>query len=92
MNTERIKEIQSTTAYPDSISVQQALLQVRNECRQQAIDPEWIARLLHKTYERLAPKYGYETRTETKIFDPKSDNGRLMIATCLVISERIRKG
>ncbi len=34
MTTERIKEIQSKTAYPDSISVQQALLQVWNECEQ----------------------------------------------------------
>jgi len=32
MNTERIKEIQSKTAYPNSISVQQALLQVWREC------------------------------------------------------------
>ena len=35
MNTERIKEIQSKTAYPDSLSVQQALLQVWNECEQE---------------------------------------------------------
>lgn len=35
MNTERIKEIQSKTAYPDSISVQQSLLQVWNECIQE---------------------------------------------------------
>jgi len=34
MTTERIKEIQKQTAYPDSISVQQALLQVWNECSQ----------------------------------------------------------
>ena len=34
MNTERIKEIQKETAYPDSISVQQALLKVWNECTQ----------------------------------------------------------
>lgn len=34
MNTERIKEIQSKTAYPDSQSVQQALEQVWNECTQ----------------------------------------------------------
>jgi len=32
MTSERIKEIQQQTAYPDSISVQQALLQVWNEC------------------------------------------------------------
>ena len=37
MNTERIKEIQSKTAYPDSISVQQALLQVWNECEQEQL-------------------------------------------------------
>jgi hypothetical protein len=34
MTVERIKEIQQTTAYPDSISVQQALIQVWNECEQ----------------------------------------------------------
>jgi hypothetical protein len=32
MTSERIKEIQQQTTYPDSISVQQALLQVWNEC------------------------------------------------------------
>ena len=36
MNSKRIKEIQSKTAYPDSISVQQALLQVWNECEQES--------------------------------------------------------
>ena len=35
MNSDRIKEIQKGTAYPDSVSVQQALLQVWNECEQQ---------------------------------------------------------
>ena len=34
MKTDRIKEIQQKTAYPDSISVQQALLKVWNECEQ----------------------------------------------------------
>jgi hypothetical protein len=37
MNTERIKEIQSKTAYPESVSVQQALLQVWNECVQEQL-------------------------------------------------------
>lgn len=37
MTTDRIKEIQSKTAYPDSISVQQALLQVWNECEQEQL-------------------------------------------------------
>lgn len=35
MTTDRIKEIQDETAYPDSISVQQALLKVWNECEQE---------------------------------------------------------
>ena len=37
MTTERIKEIQSKTAYPESVSVQQALLQVWNECKQEQL-------------------------------------------------------
>ncbi len=37
MTTERIKEIQSKTAYPESVSVQQALLQVWNECEQKQL-------------------------------------------------------
>ena len=36
MNADRIKEIQAKTAYPDSISVQQALMQVWNECEPDA--------------------------------------------------------
>ena len=43
---------------------------------------ERLARLFHDTYERLAPKFGYETREETKQFDPESPNGKLMIAVC----------
>jgi hypothetical protein len=39
MTSERIKEIQFETAYPNSISVQQALLKVWNEC-QQTIEPQ----------------------------------------------------
>lgn len=35
MNSDRIKEIQETTAYPESVSVKQALLQVWNECEQE---------------------------------------------------------
>jgi hypothetical protein len=37
MNTERIKEIQQATAYPKSVSVQQALLQVWNETEQEQL-------------------------------------------------------
>jgi len=37
MTTERIKEIQAETGYPDSVSVQQALLKVWNECEQDIV-------------------------------------------------------
>ena len=37
MNTDRIKEIQEETAYPESVSVQQALLKVWNECEQEQL-------------------------------------------------------
>jgi hypothetical protein len=41
-----------------------------------------LARKFHKAYERLAPQFGYETREETREFDPESPNGKLMIAVC----------
>lgn len=41
-----------------------------------------LAVKLHGTYERLAPQYGYETRQETREFDARTPNGRLMIAVC----------
>ena len=37
MNTNRIKEIQQETTYPESISVQQALLKVWNETEQEQL-------------------------------------------------------
>ena len=41
---------------------------------------EKLARQFHEIYERLAPDFGYETRKDTREFDPNSQNGRLMIA------------
>lgn len=35
MTPQRIKEIQAETAYPESVSVQQALLKVWHECGQE---------------------------------------------------------
>lgn len=37
MNSDRIKEIQETTAYPESVSVMLALKQVWNECEQEKV-------------------------------------------------------
>lgn len=41
---------------------------------------EQLAVLFHDQYETLAPKFGYETRPDTKKFDPKTPNGKLMVA------------
>lgn len=53
-----------------------------------------LAVLFHDTYERLAPKYGYETRQDTKRFDPVTPNGQLMVAVCLDLlsQERLWSG
>lgn len=51
MDSERIKAIHQATAYPDSHSVMQALLQVWNECEQEKHSPvpsvEEIYEFLH---------------------------------------------
>jgi len=40
MNSDRIKEIQQTTSYPNNVSVKQALLQVWNECEREKPTPK----------------------------------------------------
>ena len=51
--------------------------------------PLGLAILFHETYEHLAPEFGYETRTETRSFDPDSPNGRLMVAVCEEILRKL---
>jgi len=48
-----------------------------------------LAILFHETYERLAPQFGYETRTETRKFDETTPNGRLMVAVCEEVLRRL---
>ena len=50
-----------------------------------------IAERFHAAYERLASTYGYETRRDTKTFDPASSNGRLMTAVCQEIGNQIER-
>ena len=52
---------------------------------------EQIARQFHDVYERLALQFGYETREDTKVFDPQSKNGRLMIAVCAEVIGEIER-
>lgn len=49
------------------------------------------AKKFHEAYERLAPSFGYETRTETRAFDPESLNGQLMIAVCQEVGDQIEE-
>lgn len=50
-----------------------------------SVTPLQLAVEFHVIYERLAAEYNYTTRTETRIFDPESANGKLMIAVCAEI-------
>ena len=36
----------------------------------------------HEAYEAMAPDFGYQTRPETRSFNPSTPNGQLMIAVC----------
>ena len=69
MNTERIKEIQKETAYPNSVSVQQALLKVWNECEQDGGQPaaseEEISKVIR--YELMFVPYDACDRTAKAI-------------------------
>jgi hypothetical protein len=60
MNSDRIKEIQMATAYPDSQSVQQALLQVWNECQQERMYSEDEVRKLFNQYKEYFSIYRNE--------------------------------
>ena len=51
MTSERIKEIQEQTAYPESRSVNQALLQVWNECSQESYSKKQVLELMKKAFE-----------------------------------------
>lgn len=55
-------------------------------------EAEKWARFFHETYERLAPAFGYETRAETREFDPQSRNGRLMMATVRTVLDAWEAG
>jgi len=44
-----------------------------------------LARRFHELYELTAPMFGYETKKETKEFNPESPNGRLMAWVCFQV-------
>jgi hypothetical protein len=55
------------------------------------VTPLELARFFHDAYEALAPHYGYETRADTRAFDPGSKNGRLMVAVAALIIHRLKE-
>lgn len=55
------------------------------------VNDEALALLFHQLYEAKAPEFGYETKDETKAFDPESPNGKLMIAVAHEINETVIK-
>jgi len=52
MNTDRIKEIQQETAYPESVSVQQALLKVWNETKQEQLRINAVMRMMAVSFAK----------------------------------------
>lgn len=50
-----------------------------------------LAKQFHQVYERLAPSFGYETRTETRTFNPDSPNGKLMMAVCQEVGDEFEE-
>jgi hypothetical protein len=50
MTADRIKEIQDKTAFPDSVSVCRALLQVWNECEQNTADKKYTKEDMLKSF------------------------------------------
>lgn len=64
MTTDRIKKIQESTAYPSSQSVQQALLQVWNECAQQSqIEIDSLTKEVERLMEGLIMAKNYASNT-----------------------------
>lgn len=63
MNSDRIKEIQKTTAYPESVSVMLALQQVWNECEQEQVKN---CNIPHARGSLVCPNCGAELQLEVK--------------------------
>lgn len=56
-------------------------------------EAELLARRFHELYERLAPRFGYVTRDDTRNFDLDTANAKLMTAVCAeMIAEARRCG
>lgn len=70
---------------PETQEVATAKVRAAGKALNRALDPEQLARRFHDTYERLAPAFGYVTRTDTRNFQPTTTNGQLMVAVCAAV-------
>lgn len=71
----------------DAIGKYLAEILARHARRRKPMTAVQLAELVHETYERLAPSFGFEARPDTRIFDPDTPNGRLMVAVCANIQK-----
>ena len=70
MTTERIKQIQSKTAYPESRSVHQALLKVWNECAQEnKFSEKEVELIAHEMVNWALDNVGNQNAQSGKKFD-----------------------
>ena len=83
MKLERIKEIQKETAYPDSISVQQALLKVWNECQQTLTDESDCSRIHYESNKDAEPLEESEWISVKDRMPPLHKEGNLPIVEIL---------
>jgi hypothetical protein len=90
---ENMKAIMTGELPPPSLALPSDEQRMQHSCADEPVSGESLAVMFHDTYERLAPQFGYETRPETRQFDPNSPNGRLMIAVCTeIIRSKIMDG
>src|ERR1019366_6621033 len=65
-----------------------------DESNKEKLSDEKLAELFHKTYEDLAPSFGYKTRDDSAKpwEDVPAKNKKLMIAVCAEIRDRFEYG
>ena len=77
MNTDRIKQIQQETAYPESVSVQQALLKVWNETEQEQLRQPPVSSSVILT--ELTEKLKGRRKWTAENYNPQAANGAITV-------------
>ncbi len=69
MTSERIKEIQEQTPYPNSVSVMLALKQVWNECEQEKIKNYSIPVVIWRCNHPVTDTFGNHVFTKNRVYE-----------------------